>query len=283
MVVEAHPSAPDYGRIVTVVRHGNGIVSGYIDGSTTLELDVLGLLPQNIRAGAVIGSSNTTGTTNMVGTFTSDANATAAQILNGQTAYANGNKITGTMPNYSNTIIDTGVVEDPTDIGVSANAGYSYIRHASKVTGYVDRSTSQYTYIYNLLPENIKAGVVVGNKSGTVGIVGTAPQSMEGNVTSSTSYSSYSLVGGGSAAFYNVTLPRSIISCHSFILYYYSEPYDYITMYDMYIGRVLIFSKNGNSGTEYNNIYNLPLTSCTGSIPVQMPGVSYSYTISYLY
>jgi hypothetical protein len=43
----------------------------------------------NIKVGVTIAG--------VTGTFTSDANATAAQILSGKTAYVNGSKITGTI------------------------------------------------------------------------------------------------------------------------------------------------------------------------------------------
>lgn len=52
------------------------------------------LIPGNIKKGVTFfqGTSK-----EVVGTFTSDANAAASQILSGKTAYVNGVKVTGTM------------------------------------------------------------------------------------------------------------------------------------------------------------------------------------------
>ena len=67
------------------------IASGqYLSGVQTIKGDS-NLTAANIKKGvSIFGVS---------GTYTSDANATAAQILKNQTAYVNGNKITGTMAN----------------------------------------------------------------------------------------------------------------------------------------------------------------------------------------
>ena len=69
--------------------------TGYYKGPKRLHIPEL--LATNIKAGTKVGNQN--GANGFVtGTFTSDANATAGNILNGKTAYVNGAKVTGNIP-----------------------------------------------------------------------------------------------------------------------------------------------------------------------------------------
>lgn len=93
-----HPSDPNgQGRLTTTVP-----ITGYINSSTQLQINIANLIPSNIKAGTAVGKYQGAGSQVIVGTFTSDANAVASQIVNGYTAYVNGVKITGTAPNYTN-------------------------------------------------------------------------------------------------------------------------------------------------------------------------------------
>ena len=64
----------------------------YLSGAQTISGDVT-LVPGNIKASVHIFG--------VAGTFTSDADAAAADIINGKTAYVNGTKITGTLNKYA--------------------------------------------------------------------------------------------------------------------------------------------------------------------------------------
>lgn len=67
------------------------IPKGYHNGNGVVNANITNLIAANIKAGVTVGG--------VLGTFTSDATATASQILSGYTAYSNGSKITGTMTN----------------------------------------------------------------------------------------------------------------------------------------------------------------------------------------
>lgn len=98
------------------------------------------------------------------GISTSDATATASDILQDKTAYVNGGKITGTISSYTGSSLIIPGVEDK----VLSSAEGIYLPKAVKVAGES-----------NLLAENIKKGVSI------FGIVGTLES---GGGTSSAEY-----------------------------------------------------------------------------------------------
>ncbi len=100
---------------------------------------------------------------------TSDANASASEILNGRTAYVNGNKITGEMPN-------NGAVS-----GTISTKDGNYVVPAGYHNGLGSVSIDS-TEQAKIIASNIKSGVsilgVVGNYSGeavTAGAVSAVP------------------------------------------------------------------------------------------------------------
>lgn len=113
-------------------------------GSGIITANITNLNAANIKSGVSVGG--------VAGTFTSDATATAAQILTGQTAYTSGTKLTGTMPNrgaVSNTITTQGGQ-------YTIPAGY----HSGS-----GKVTASFT---NLIAANVKKGVNIGGIVGTL-------------------------------------------------------------------------------------------------------------------
>ena len=84
-----HDTGANYLRVFTRPNF-----TGYVDQSTRIVTFIQNLQPSVIRAGQVCGPE---GGLQVTGTYTSDATATAGDIVSGKTAYVNGAKLTGTL------------------------------------------------------------------------------------------------------------------------------------------------------------------------------------------
>lgn len=93
--------------------------------------------------------------TNTYDADTSDATASQAEILSTKTAYVNGVKLTGTMPNRGAV---TGSIE-------TFAAGYTIPQGYHDGSGTVNLNSSDLAKVTN--PANIKAGVEIGGITGT--------------------------------------------------------------------------------------------------------------------
>lgn len=93
--------------------------------------------------------------TNTYNADTSDATANAAEILNGKTAYAGGQKLTGTMPNNESVTLDITEADKsvPIPMGYHDGGGKAEIAPAEAA---------------KLIPKNIRKGVTVLGVAGTM-------------------------------------------------------------------------------------------------------------------
>ena len=141
-------SMPNRGAVSQTITSQGGsytIPAGYHNGSGKVTASFSNLSAGNIKTGVNIGG--------VTGTFTSDATAVAGNILSGKTAYVNGNKVTGTMPNRGSqtTTLNITGASKPTK---SISAGYI---SASTITAQVDSSKANI----------IKKGETLGGCEGT--------------------------------------------------------------------------------------------------------------------
>lgn len=114
----------------------------YLNGTQTIKGDA-NLLAENIKANVDIFGTH--------GTFTEDATATNADILQGVTAYAQGAKVTGTIPR------NAGGTFTPTTVEQSAGVEHKYMEGDIKIAG-----------DSNLVAGNIKKGVSIFGVTGAL-------------------------------------------------------------------------------------------------------------------
>ena len=126
--VYEHDTGGNYLQVITRPDY-----SGYMNNSTIIKTWITNLTKEKVQAGVTIGPS---GGAQLTGTYTSDATATAAQILASQTAYVNGNKVTGTMVNKASS---------NTSATASLDTTNSRVRLKIPANGYYDTNAYVYT------------------------------------------------------------------------------------------------------------------------------------------
>ena len=130
------------------------IPTGYHSGSGTVKIsdtEKAKIIPANIKKGVtILGQTGTceAGTTTS-GTDTTDATASASDIRSGKTAYVNGRKLTGTIPNQAAQTITPGTTDKIISSGKYLS-GTQTIKGDSK-----------------LVASNIKSGISIFGVTGT--------------------------------------------------------------------------------------------------------------------
>lgn len=130
------------------------IPTGYHSGAGTVKIsdtEKAKIIPANIKKGVtILGQTGTceAGTTTS-GTDTTDATASASDIRSGKTAYVNGQKLTGTIPNQAAQTITPGITDKTISSGKYLS-GTQTIKGDSK-----------------LVAGNIKSGISIFGVTGT--------------------------------------------------------------------------------------------------------------------
>lgn len=195
--VQALPA--DVSQAIVKVPNAYGR-QGYYDSSSTVTCNIANLNAGNIKAGVLVGKYGGDTTNNIKGTFTSDANATAGEILVGKTAYVNGAKVTGTMPNRGNANVQTDsiLLQNSNVYFNIPNAGY-YLNGSDVYAPYSSLASSIGLTSDKIVSGNTVLGVTGAGSSGKGYIKIENPYggylspnySQSGKVISSSSWTTY--------------------------------------------------------------------------------------------
>jgi hypothetical protein len=181
---------------------------GYHNGLGKVKAVITGLIASVIKAGTTVGG--------ILGTFTSDATATASQMLSGAIAYVNGNKVIGNMANR-------GAVTQALAINSSYTIPEGYHNGSGKVTQSIATKGTA-TIIPGTTDQTIAAGQYL---SGAQTIKGDA-NLISSNIVSGKSI--FGLVGTANAkGFATATTPLVIHDQTDYTLTQSSFSYQFFT------------------------------------------------------
>ena len=250
-------------------RNGNEFI---ITSPAGITLNTAGLYNEQNLTIKLSGSSNITAenikynTTilGVTGSFTGDANATAADILSNKTAYVQGSKVTGSIPTVSMTagagsvslaradsviegstkVNSTLLYPTNTDMGAILTtdedlANEYYLEFLGRGSGSVSVGTTGYIIAGTQASNEASSSYYIPVKAGSVGHTG-------GEITS----------GAGSASIANVSLPAGVLSPNVF---QGVEGSDYYTITGIGSGEV--------------NMSALKYTTTPGYIPQNVAGI----------
>ncbi len=162
-------NGPSSTEVVSLTAEGAEytIQAGYHSGLRKIKAVISGLVASVIKAGATVGG--------VAGTFTSDATATAAQILSGAIAYVKGNKVAGTMANR-------GAVNQSLPINGTYTIPEGYHDGSGKVTQSITTKSAQ-TYTPGTSPQAIAAGQYLSGAQTIAGDANLIPQNIVNGIS----------------------------------------------------------------------------------------------------
>jgi hypothetical protein len=248
------------------------IPAGYHNGLGKVKAVITGLIASVIKAGTTVGG--------ILGTFTADATATAAQMLSGVTAYVNGNKVTGNIPIGGNDEYQ-GWVRGNVSVAPELYRAHFWIP-TRKYYQETANNSNQGVFVddTNYIPANILSGKSIFGMSGTAKRVAT------GTVGTGGSAPFFTVQGGGSLNFNFITVsgltftPSVIIATATYNTDFTSVSiHKYTSHYGGYRCH-MTYIKNNVSNYTYEAVpdANYYVTSTGFQLPVMGGGVTYTWT-----
>ncbi|MCY9658108.1 hypothetical protein P5G65_04930 [Paenibacillus chondroitinus] len=235
--------------------HGHAATEITATGSTTVQAEIDSLKSsvssgKSLLATAITGKNQPTSASAAfaqmvanINAISSDATASAGDILAGKTAYV-GSKLTGTMPNYAGVSVEAG------NVG-SDSAGNLWLNPSAN--GYLTGSSAIHCYDPNLIPSSILRGRTVLGVAGTVDPI----REVKGTAVSSSSTGSFIDLGGTSKAWNYITItglsfiPKYVMATgpDSSFVYYTNVINGQINGTDL----VYFFQNSSGGGTQFTN------------------------------